>query len=573
MFLLPLALAIGTILYQRMAPPPMFSVQVTDQFTGEPLASAPVIVSGVPMSTDEQGMVSVPAGTEPLDISISPENYAPVMARIEPGTSTTWPVALRPTVLSGSLTSAASSAPIQGARVAAIGPDGTGPSATTGADGAYTLTGVPENAVLRIDAGDFGMIEQPVGAQTQASFPLRKTVVIGTVRDDRGAPIGDARITSTNGQLSTVTGPDGAFRLQNAAEQPELLVSASGYNDKTLAVPADLVADVTLERTMIKSLYAPISVIQRPGGLDGLIEIANTTEINAIVIDAKEGAIFYDTQVPFFQAVPDMVQPVYDPREIVQKLDENGIYSIARMVVFKDPLVAEARPDLDVMDEVTGGAWRDMNGSAWVNAFYEELWRANADFAAELASFGFDEVQYDYIRFPSDGDLRTAEFGNDYTEELRRAAITGAVKMGAEATRAAGAKFSIDLFPVIAIYGNDQGIGQTLQDLTPLADYVSLMIYPSHFERGNIPVEGHPNDFPGETVGYTLEMAEKLVPGTRNKMRPWLQDFNYPLEGYRDYETADVRAQIDATEAAGASGWILWNAAGKFDVAALRPQE
>jgi hypothetical protein len=68
-------------------------------------------------------------------------------------------------------------------------------------------------------------------------------------------------------------------------------------------------------------------------------------------------------------------------------------------------------------------------------------------------------------------------------------------------------------------------------------------------------------------------MAEKLVPGTRNKMRPWLQDFNYPLEGYRDYETADVRAQIDATEAAGASGWILWNAAGKFDVAALRPQE
>jgi hypothetical protein len=277
--------------------------------------------------------------------------------------------------------------------------------------------------------------------------------------------------------------------------------------------------------------------------------------------------------VQFFRNVPGMVTPIYDPAELLAQLEAHGIYTIARMVVFKDPVLAEGRPDLAVRDEVTGDLWRDMNGSAWVNAFNQELWQANADLAAELARLGFDEVQYDYIRFPSDGDLRTADFGNEYTEELRRAAITGAVALGAEQTRANGAVFAIDLFPIIALFGNDQGIGQTLQDLTPLADYVCLMIYPSHYELGNIPdVDGHPNDFPAETVAYTLERAEALVPGTKQKMRPWLQDFNYPAAGYRPYDAADVRAQIDAAEAFGASGWLLWNAAGEFEVAALKPE-
>jgi hypothetical protein len=105
-----------------------------------------------------------------------------------------------------------------------------------------------------------------------------------------------------------------------------------------------------------------------------------------------------------------------------------------------------------------------------------------------------------------------------------------------------------------------------------LADYVCLMIYPSHFEEGNIPVDGHPNDFPAETVTYTLERSQQWVPGTMKKMRPWLQDFTYPLEGYSEYGPAEVRAQIDAAEAMGVSGWLLWNAAGEFQVSALSPK-
>jgi hypothetical protein len=259
-------------------------------------------------------------------------------------------------------------------------------------------------------------------------------------------------------------------------------------------------------------------------------------------------------------------------KSILAQMDEYGLYSIARMVVFKDPVVAAGRHDLAVKDEVTGEPWLDMNGTPWVNAFEQELWEANADLGAELTQLGFDEVQYDYIRFPSDGDLRTADFGPDYSEQARRAAITGAVALGGEKIRAAGGTFAIDLFPIVALMGDDQGIGQTLQDLTPLADYVCLMIYPSHYELGNVPVDGHPNDFPGETVTYTLQRSQEWAPDTMRKQRPWLQDFTYPLEGYSAYGPEEVREQIDAAEAMGVSGWILWNAAGEFHADALKPE-
>jgi hypothetical protein len=360
--------------------------------------------------------------------------------------------------------------------------------------------------------------------------------------------------------------------LTGGTDVGDVVVSAPGYANQTVSVDASRNITATLDTEMIKAVYANLGVLSDPERWNRLIEIADTTEINAIVIDVKQDTIYYDTQVPFFRNIDGMITPLYDPKDLLAQLKAHGIYSIARMVVFKDPLVAAGRPDLAVRDEKTGGLWYDMNGTPWVNAFNEELWQANADLGAELAQLGFDEVQYDYIRFPSDGDLRTTDFGRDYSEENRRAAIIGAVALGSQEVRAAGAAFAVDLFPIVALLGDDQGIGQTLQDLVPLADYVSLMIYPSHFQEGNIPVDGQPNDFPAETVTYTLQQSQKWAPDTLKKMRPWLQDFTYPLEGYSAYGPDEVRAQIDAAEAQGVSGWLLWNAAGEFHVDALAPK-
>jgi hypothetical protein len=572
LFAVPVALALVTFTVPRLWASPEVAIRVTDRYTGQQISGATLVIGGNSMTSDPDGMVTVELRTDSAPATIQAAGYEAISTTLSRGGSTEWQVALRPTVLRGRLTDAETAAGIAGAEVAVIAPDGTQQKTVTDADGRYAFDAIPQDATVQFSSADYGIAKELVGERTNINLTMRPSFVSGQVTDSTGALIAGARIAAANGSAESYSAPDGTFRLTGGTDVAEVVVSAPGYANQSLNVDESRHVTAALEPEMIKAVYANLGVLSDPERWNRLIEIADTTEINAIVIDVKQDTIYYDTQVPFYRDIDGMVTPIFDPTELLAELDAHGIYSIARMVVFKDPVVAAGRPDLAVRDETTGGLWYDMNGTPWVNAFNQELWQANADLGAELAQLGFDEVQYDYIRFPSDGDLRTADFGNDYSEENRRAAITGAVSIGGEKVRAAGAVFAIDLFPIVALLGDDQGIGQTLQDLTPLADYVCLMIYPSHFEEGNIPVDGHPNDFPAETVNYTLEQSQQWAPGTMKKMRPWLQDFTYPLAGYSAYGPDEVRAQIDAAEAMGVTGWLLWNAAGEFEVSALAPE-
>ena len=572
LFVVPLALVLASLLAPRFASAPEVAVRVTDRYTGHQISGAKLILDTGVLGTGPDGSATVELLGETAPLTIEAPGYESITTTLARGGPVDWQVALRPTVLRGRLSDADTSSGIAGASVVVIAPDGTEQVTATDRDGRYAFERVPEGASVRFSSADHGVEEVLVGERTEIDLEMRPSFVSGQVTDAAGAPLAGARIAAVNGSAESFTGPDGTFHLTGGNDIGEVLISAPGFAEQTLVVGESRNVAAALEGEMIKAVYANLGVLSDPERWNRLIEIADTTEINAIVIDAKQDTIYYDTQVPFFRGIDGMITPLFDPEELLAELDAHGIYSIARVVVFKDPVVAEGRPDLAVRDEVTGGLWRDMNGAPWVNAFNQELWTANADLGAELARLGFDEVQYDYIRFPSDGDLSTADFGSDYSEASRRAAITGAVALGGERVREAGAVFAIDLFPIIALLGDDQGIGQTLQDLTPLADYVCLMVYPSHYEVGNIPVDGHPNDFPAETVRYTLERSQEWVPGTMKKMRPWLQDFTYPLEGYSEYGPAEVRAQIDAAEEMGVSGWLLWNAAGVFEVSALAPE-
>lgn len=572
LFAVPVALALLTLFAPRFAASPQVTIRVADRYTGLEIAGAEIILDNVAQTTSQDGSLLVQLPAERTSLTVRAPGYETTATTLTRDIPPDWQVALRPNTLRGTVTDGDSSLGIPGAAIIVSTAGGVVREATTDADGRFLVEGVPDGATVKIASADHGVFEEPLGQRTEIDVTMRPSFVTGEVRDAAGAPVAGAHIAAANGTAETITGPDGAFRLSGGTDVAEVSVSAPGFADRVVAVDDSRRLSVALEGEMIKAVYANLGVLSDPERWNRLLEIADTTEINAIVIDVKQDTIYYDTQVPFFRDIEGMVTPIFDPEDLLAELDARGIYSIARMVVFKDPIVAAGRPDLAVGDDVTGGLWLDMNGTPWVNAFEPELWEANAELGAELARLGFDEVQYDYIRFPSDGDLRTADFGTEYTEASRRAAITQAVALGGERVRAAGARFAIDLFPIIALLGDDQGIGQTLQDLTPLADYVCLMVYPSHYIEGNIPVDGHPNDFPGETVTYTLERSQEWVPGTMNKMRPWLQDFTYPLEGYSVYGPDEVRAQIDAAEAMGVSGWMLWNAAGEFEVPALEPE-
>lgn len=571
LFVVPVLLLLGTLVAPRLAGAPQVTVQVSDRYTGQAIANAQVTVDGAAPVAASNGALTVPLTKESLPLVVEAPGYEGISTSLVRGGPADWQVALRPNVLSGNVIDAESSAGIAGAEITLIAPEGVQLTTTSDGNGSFQFSGVPEGGTLKVYSAAYGTSEQAIERRLSIDIALKPTFVSGTVLDANGAAVPGARVMAANGSAEAVAGPDGGFDLTGGSDVAEVVVSAPGFSTQTLPVDASRHVAAQLEPEMIKAIYANFGVLGDEARWNGLLEIADTTEINAIVIDVKQDTIYYDTQVPFFQNVPGMVTPLLDMDRILADMDAHGLYAIARMVVFKDPVVAAGRPDLAVMDENTGTPWLDMNDTPWVNAFYPELWQANADLAAELTRMGFDEVQYDYIRFPSDGDLRTADFGNSYSEAERRAAITGAVSLAEQQVHDAGGTFSIDLFPIVALLGDDQGIGQTLQDLTPIADYVSLMIYPSHFQLGNIPDVGEPNDYPAETVTYTLERSQVFAPDSMKKMRPWLQDFTYPAEGYAPYGPAEVRAQIDAAEAMGVSGWILWNAAGEFEVDALRP--
>jgi hypothetical protein len=301
--------------------------------------------------------------------------------------------------------------------------------------------------------------------------------------------------------------------------------------------------------------------------LDRLLDLIGRTELNALVIDVKEEGVYVDTEVTFFHEA-GLVFPYYDVAAVLEAVHAHDVYAIARQVVFKDTPLAEARPDLAIADVTTGGPWHDMNGVAWVNPFNEQVWAANIDLAVELVGLGFDEIQFDYVRFPTDGDLEAMDFGREVTEAVRVETIAGFLGEARTNLAPGGGKVGADVFGYTLLL-DDIGIGQNVGRIAEVVDYVCPMVYPSHFPNGSLAVDGHPNDFPYETIEISLSLGAEKVVGSTGKLRPWLQDFSLP--GMSDYGAAEVRAQIDAAEANGAVGWMIWNAASVYHEDAFAP--
>lgn len=593
LFAIPVIIIAANLLYDAIADDDSAStlvLTITDVVTGQALAGAEVRAGDQTVTSDDAGQAKITLPAQPMPIVVQRADYESVHGEVNADVDPSQTLALRPTTVTGSVTDEQTGAGIAGATVAVLGANGpTGEPVTTGDDGSFTVTNVPRGATLRIDAGDYGTIEQATDGQTRIDVAMRQTSISGRVADADGQPISGATVAS--GEASTETGDDGTFKLTGVDEGAIVTVAANGFLRRDLTVEGDRELAIALEpdpnadeadrsgdvgsaagvtSKEIKAIYMTAPTASIPSEVDRLIALIDETELNAVVLDIKEGGVFYDTGVQFFRDAGS-VEPLYDAEDLLQRFHDHDIYVIARLVVFKDPIVAENRPDLAILDETTGDVWRDFNGAAWVNPIYEELWEANIDLALEAAELGFDEIQYDYIRFPSDGDLSTADFGFEYTEEARVQTIVDFLKQSHEALEPTAVPLAVDVFGIIAIYPDDQGIGQRLADIAPYVDYVCPMIYPSHFDPTSIDVGGEPNDFPFATIELSLALAEEKMPGMEGKLRPWLQDFS--LAGMSDYGADEVQAQIAATEESAASGWMIWDPSNQYSDGAFAPAE
>lgn len=412
----------------------------------------------------------------------------------------------------------------------------------------------------------------PVAGTATPASPAAGTPgeVAGTLRNTDGEPI--ARGWVTDGTSFAFTGDDGVFMFEpgKIAGGATLTAFAPGYHTMDIPAPTSgAPLDLVLEIQQIRGIYFNPGLSYNQEDIDRFITIANTTEVNAVVIDIKEELVFYDTEVPLFHDA-GVVNPLLDLPALLKQFHDNDIYTIARLVVFKDSQVAESFPQLAVIDSQTGGLWRDMNGIAWVNPMDHTLWDANIDLAVEAANIGFNEIQYDYIRFPTDGDLSRVAYGLDNSQENREAAIEKFLQRSYERLIPTGTKLSADIFGYTVMVQDDLGIGQNLDQLAPHVDYLSPMVYPSHWPNGSMALDGHPNDFPYETIQISMGLAVDQLNGHALKFRPWLQDFNMP--GMREYGDAEVRAQIDAVNDLGLSGWLIWDPNNWYHDGAFAPE-
>lgn len=332
---------------------------------------------------------------------------------------------------------------------------------------------------------------------------------------------------------------------------------ACGYRRAAQAVDAAPVK-VVLAPFVPKALYLSFYGIGSRALRQAALKLIAETELNAVVFDVKgdRGMIPYKSSVPMATEVgAQAIRTVFDIKALLASLQEKGIYTIARIVVFKDNPLAQSRPELAVKT-AAGDVWRDHEELAWVDPFRREVWDYNIDIAIEAAQLGFDEIQFDYLRFPDfSGRLK---FSSPNSQESRLKAIAGFLAEARKRLIPYNVFLAADIFGYVCWNLDDTGIGQRLEEIAPHIDYLSPMLYPSGFQFG-IPGYRDPVAHASEIVSLSLKQAARRTGLPPVRFRPWLQVFKDYAFDRRSFAGAEIRAQVEAAEHLGADGWMIWN--------------
>jgi hypothetical protein len=367
---------------------------------------------------------------------------------------------------------------------------------------------------------------------------------------------------SSGERTSSRTPPDDTTRAQ-----------AAGALDTSTAArgPAAGRANGALPRitdtTIIRGLYVNRFAAQSRNRMAQLIAIADSTEINALVIDAKdEFGLNYRSEKPEIARNGGGTTHgiVRDFKALTDTLHAHGIYAIARIVVFKDPVAAALNSGWQIKTP-EGGTWRDEKGNAWVNPYHREVWDYNLGVAEELVRLGFDEIQFDYIRFPEPYRRLARQVFPGAGNVSKPDNLATFLKEAKQRLNALGVTSTADIFGLVTTVRGPLEVGQWWEKISPTVDVVLPMVYPSHYPRGSLGV-AHPNAQPYEIMKIALDSArvrdQKLGIAGREHVRPWIQAFS--LYGVT-YGPEQITAQKKAVYDAGYDGWVWWHPGSKYE--------
>jgi len=335
----------------------------------------------------------------------------------------------------------------------------------------------------------------------------------------------------------------------------------------------------------VKGIYFGAWFAVNQAMMDKYVELCETTELNALVLDIKEDHGYVTIPIDNSNYPVNRSILIEDMGELIDDLKSRDIYTIARVVCFKDERWAAKNPHLAIRDKA-GNQWTDRKGTGWLNPYMRENWDYIAELCLRAAELGFEEIQLDYVRFPADGRLSDIDYGPAGEEQTRAEVIAEFITFIRDTMLMVGVRTSADVFGIIALSDNDaRVIGQDLDLLYPALHYICPMIYPSHFANVNQNGTGQringvlfeaPDTEPYEVIYNSLQhFIRRRDPNNPNKaiIRPYLQDFTaaYLGEGmFIPYSPEEVRAQIDAVYASGLEEWILWNHTSKYNEETFR---
>ncbi len=410
-------------------------------------------------------------------------------------------------------------------------------------------------SALEVDDGPAGSDADPAAAVSSTTSSstsstlatttttLAPSILSGSAVSADGHPIAGASVTF--GDTTLTTDDNGSFRLESHGGG-DVLVSKPGWVDASFQWDGtNATVPIELERLTVRGLHVSGDAAGDDAHFARLLELAENTIVNTFVFDTKQegGVVLYDTGVDEAHDI-GAVRVKYDPEARVAQAKYVGLYTITRIVTFEDRMRANARPD-----EKFAGPWIDPRSP--------DAWEYNIALGVEACSLGFDEIQYDYVRFPSG---KTARISGqlDLPQSERVGAIAGFLGAARAQLEPMGCAVSADIFGIVLATQNDQGLGQRPEELSEHLDAISPMVYPSHYADGWLGF-ADPNDYPYEVTADAIEDAmPRLNPQTA--LRPWLQAFWWT--------NAQIRESIQAAEDYGV-GWMMWNVVSNFDESAF----
>jgi hypothetical protein len=402
------------------------------------------------------------------------------------------------------------------------------------------------------------------GAETGSARDLSGRIVDAQT----GAAVADATVT-VDGR-AVAADASGRFHVDRVGEK--IQVRAPGYRRLDVAATslADAAAEIRLPPFRPKALYLSFYGIGSAALRNSALKLIRETQLNAVVIDIKgdRGLVAFRSAVPLAAAVgAQKTITIPDLPGLLRMFHEAGVYTIARIVTFKDDPLAGARPDLAVKQQ-DGAVFRDREHLRWVDPAKREVWDYNIAIAAEAAQAGFDEIQFDYVRFPDSKKIRLA---GTNTQEARTGAIAGFADAARRRLVPYNVFLAIDVFGYICWNLDDTHIGQRLEDLLPRVDYLSPMLYPSGFQFG---IPGYPNPVTHvyEIVRRSLDRVSARTHASPLRLRPWLQAFKDYAFDRRHFDADEIQLQIRAAEDVGTNGWMLWNPRNVYTDQGLKPE-